>query len=240
MVSDILTMKTLLVGALATLMMAAPVQSAVGEEVDFQSNPINYPSDYRSNHSLGCLLLQECAAGVVELTDRKVLEDYYNKTFNVSSEFDEILGSLRKIGVKVYLARGEYFPPRTRGVYHPLSNIFYLNDEWMFQENHLMSVLRHEGWHAAQDCMAGTIDNAQIAVIYTEDKIPGFWKETAKRTYPAHVLPWEQEAMWAGHTENLTRDALRACETGAMWDQPGYEPTPLTRQYLIDKGYIKP
>lgn len=230
-------MKELLTGVLATLMLVSPVQSGVNTDYDFQPNPLKYPSDYRSNHSLGCLLLQECKVGVVELTSREVLEEYYDKEFNLSSEFDEIIESLQNIGVKVYLARGEYFPPRTRGVYHPLSNIFYLNDEWMFQENHLMSVLRHEGWHAVQDCMAGTINNAQIAVIHTEDKIPGLWKETARRTYPSHVLPWEQEAMWAGHTENLTRDALRACETGAMWTI--YEPTPLTREWLVREGYIK-
>ena len=165
-----LTMKKLLTGVFAALMMAAPVQAGVDTDYDFQPNPIKYPSDYRSNHSLGCLLLQECTVGVVELTSREVLEEYYNKDFNLPSEFDEIIESLQNIGVKVYLARGEYFPPRTRGVYHPLSNIFYLNDEWMFQENHLMSVLRHEGWHAAQDCMAGSIDNSQIAVIYMKTK----------------------------------------------------------------------
>jgi hypothetical protein len=36
----------------------------------------------------------------------------------------------------------------------------------------LMSVMRHEGWHAAQDCMAGTIDNSLIAIIKPEDECP--------------------------------------------------------------------
>ena len=49
-----------------------------------------------------------------------------------------------------------------------------------------MSVVRHEGWHAAQDCMAGTIKNNMIAIIKNEEDVPGIWKEMVKRTYPAH------------------------------------------------------
>ena len=40
-----------------------------------------------------------------------------------------------------------------------------------------------------------------------------------------------------GRTEGMTVDALNACATGAMWTI--YEPTPLTRKYLVDEGFIK-
>jgi hypothetical protein len=30
-------------------------------------------------------------------------------------------------------------------------------------------------------------------------------------------LPWEREAMWAGHTEGMTQKALQACAAGEMW-----------------------
>jgi hypothetical protein len=43
--------------------------------------------------------------------------------------------------------------------------------------------------------------------------------------------------MWAGKVENMTANALEACETGAMWNI--YEPTPLTRKFLVDNGYIR-
>ena len=108
----------------------------------------------------------------------------------------------------------------------------------MNKSGHLMSVMRHEGWHAAQDCMAGTIDNSYIAVIRNDEEIPELWKEMARRTYPVSAVPWEQEATWAGRTEGMTLEALRACASDTpMWDI--IDPTPLTRQFLVDKGYIK-
>jgi len=100
-----------------------------------------------------------------------------------------------------------------------------------------MSVMRHEGWHAAQDCMAGTIDNSFIAIIMPEDTVPMIWRELAERTYPKSALPWEAEASWAGRTESMTANALNACAAGEMWNE--YEPTPLTRKFLVEKGYIR-
>ena len=100
----------------------------------------------------------------------------------------------------------------------------------------LMSVMRHEAWHAAQDCMGGTIDNNIIALIYPENKVPEIWQEMVRRTYPKPSWPWEKEATWAGKTEGMTLAALKACNTGAMWEV--FEPTPLTREYLIEEGYM--
>ena len=204
---------------------------------DLQQNPINYPTDYYSAESMGCLLLQECTEGVVQITSQKDLEEYYGASYDLGTEFDEMLQSLTKIGSNVYIAPEEYFPAGHRGVYHTVSNNFYLNAAFMHRQGTLMSVMRHEAWHAVQDCMAGTIDNTFIAVIMNSDDIPQLWKDIAEKTYPENVVAWEQEAIWAGKTEGVTVDALKACETGAMWEI--YEPTPLTRQYLIDYGYIK-
>ena len=88
----------------------------------------------------------------------------------------------------------------------------------------LMQLMRHEGWHAAQDCMAGTIKNSMIAIIKPEDEVPLIWRVLAERTYPAEAVPWEAEAGWAGRTENMTQDALDSCAAGTMWKD--YEPTP--------------
>jgi len=120
--------------------------------------------------------------------------------------------------------------------YHTVGNNFFLNREYMSRPNILMQVMRHEGWHAAQDCMAGTIDNSLIAIIKPEEDVPMIWRVMAERTYPEHAVPWEAEAGWAGRTEGMTKDALSACAKGKMWEV--YEPTPLTRKYLVDMGYI--
>lgn len=101
----------------------------------------------------------------------------------------------------------------------------------------MMSVMRHEGWHAAQDCMAGTIKNSLIAIILPEENVPMIWRTLAERTYPSSAVPWEAEAGWAGRTEGMTQKALSACASGQMWLE--YEPTPLTRQWLTENGYIK-
>ena len=107
----------------------------------------------------------------------------------------------------------------------------------MHEQGILMSVMRHEGWHAAQDCMAGTIDNSMIAIILPEEEIPVIWRVMAERTYPESAVPWEAEAGWAGRTDDVTAKALEACAEGNMWET--YSPTPLTRKWLVENGFIK-
>jgi hypothetical protein len=203
---------------------------------DFQSNPIDYPDDYYSNHSMGCLLLGECKEGVVEIKSLTDIERYYDQSYPNRQELNDILYELRLAGSKVFIAPSDYFPVGHRGVYHTVSNNFYLNAQHVHRFHVLMSVMRHEAWHAAQDCMGGTINNNIIALIMSEDKVPEIWQEMVKRTYPENTWPWEKEATWAGKTEGMTLKALKACNTGAMWEI--YPPTPLTREYLIKEGYM--
>jgi len=193
----------------------------------------------KSYDAMGCMLLRECTDNVKKIHSiRDLGNNYPDSNFNlIADEFNSMLVSLEQVGVNVFLADEKYFPPGHRGVYHTVSNNFFLNEDYMHNQGVLMSVMRHEGWHVAQDCMAGTINNSIIAIIKPEDSVPPMWAEIAKRTYMGSVLPWEREAMWAGHTEGMTADALKACATGAMWEV--YPPTPLTRQFLEDKGYIK-
>ena len=197
--------------------------------------------DYYTNHSMGCMLLQECTDDVMEVFSLLDVSSQYDNTeafTPVANEFNNMLVSLNQVGVNVYLADEKYFPVGHRGVYHTVSNNFFLNKAFMGRPGTLMSVMRHEGWHAAQDCMAGTIDNSLIAIIMPEDDVPMLWQEMVKRTYALQpgAIPWEKEAMWAGKTEGMTMAALDACAAGEMWNV--YPPTPLTRKYLVEKGYI--
>ena len=195
---------------------------------------------YHSNDSMGCMLLRECTDGVKEVFSLLDVSSEYPNTDEftfVANEFNNMLTSLNSVGVKVFLADAKYFPHTHRGVYHTVGNNFFLNRKYMGRPSTLMQVMRHEGWHAAQDCMAGTINNSLIAIILPEEDVPMIWRVMAERTYPEHAVPWEAEAGWAGRTENMTKDALTACATGRMWEI--YEPTPLTRKYLEDNGYIQ-
>jgi hypothetical protein len=196
--------------------------------------------DYFTMHSMGCMLLQECTDDVREVFSLLDVSSQYDNTeafTPVANEFNNMLVSLNQVGVNVYLADEKYFPVGHRGVYHTVSNNFFLNRRFMNRPGTLMSVMRHEGWHAAQDCMAGTIDNSLIAIIKPEDQVPSLWREIVERTYPPSAQPWEAEATWAGKTEGMTMAALDACATGSMWNV--YPPTPLTREYLVKEGYIK-
>ena len=190
--------------------------------------------------SMGCMLLRECTEDVEQVYSIIDISSKYGdpeKFTFVAKEFNEMLLYLNQVGVNVFIADERYFPVGHRGVYHTVGNNFFLNKSFMGRPRTLMSVMRHEGWHAAQDCMAGTIENDVIAVIKNEEDIPSLWREMAENTYPSHVVPWEAEATWAGRTEGMTMDALKACAAGEMWKV--YPPTPLTKQYLIDEGYIK-
>ena len=194
---------------------------------------------YNSMDAMGCMLLQECTDNVEEVFSLLDISSQYENperyTF-ASQEFNSMLMTLNQIGVKVYLADQKYFPMMHRGVYHTVSNNFYLNRRYMDDPAVLMQLMRHEGWHAAQDCMAGTINNNMIAIIKPEEEVPMIWRVMAERTYPESAVPWEAEAGWAGRTEGMTQAALEACATGKMWEI--YEPTPMTGEWLKENGYL--
>ena len=195
---------------------------------------------FNTMDAMGCMLLRECTDGVKEVFSLLDVSSEYPNTDEftfVANEFNNMLTSLNSVGVKVFLADSKYFPHTHRGVYHTVSNNFFLNRKYMGKPGTLMQVMRHEGWHAAQDCMAGSIKNSMIAIIKPEEDVPMIWRVMAERTYPKSAVPWEAEAGWAGRTEKMTMDALAACAAGEMWKV--YPPTPMTREWLEENGYIK-
>ena len=195
---------------------------------------------FYSMDAMGCMLLRECTKDVEEVFSILDVSSKYPNTeeyTHVALEFNNMLMSLNQIGVKVFLADERYFPKMHRGVYHTVSNNFFLNKKYMDNPGTLMMVMRHEGWHAAQDCMAGSIDNSMIAIIHNEEEVPMIWRTLAERTYPKSAVPWEAEAQWAGRTEGMTMKALQSCAAGTMWED--YELTPLTRKWLQEEGFIK-
>ena len=224
-------MRKIIMGMLAAASITAPVLA----------DPIK-EKEYFTPHATGCMLLQECTDHVQEL---KTVSDL-NKDKNLSDidysiiadEFNSLIRSLNTVGAKVFLADSRYFPVGHRGVYHTVSNNFFLNVAHMTRPGTVMSVMRHEGWHAAQDCMAGTINNNFIAIIMNEEDVPKIWQAIAKDTYKSqpHAIPWEKEAYWAGHTEGMTAAALKSCAAGTMWTD--YDPTPMTREWLVENGYL--
>jgi len=196
---------------------------------------------YYTMDSMGCMILRECTDEVYKVKSISTIADEHpNSNYNIIvDEFHRMLFALDQVGVGVFIADEKYFPVGHRGVYHTVSNNFFLNKTYMRLPGTLMSVMRHEGWHAAQDCMAGSIKNSLIAIIKPEKDVPMIWQNIATKTYKSmpSAIPWEKEAFWAGHTENMTMEALESCARGTMWTD--YEPTPKTREWLEENGFIK-
>ena len=193
-------------------------------------------------HAQGWMLLRECTDYVQELktvSDLNKHEELSDIDYSiVADEFNALIRSLNAVGAKVFLADMRYFPIGHRGVYHTVGNNFFLNVAHMHRPGTMMSVMRHEGWHAAQDCMAGSIKNNFIAIIHNQEEVPKMYQAIAKSAYKTqpHAIPWEKEAYWAGHTEGMTQAALESCARGTMWTD--YEPTPMTREWLIENGHL--
>ena len=201
-----------------------------------------------SLEAMGCMKLKECTDDVIAITSIDQIKEYYRETYNQSwqptkedeTEIIALINRLNEVGVEVYLAHDQYFMPNNRGLYYTDVNRLFLNEWFLMDPRALLSVLRHEGWHAAQDCMAGTINNSFIAVIYDDMLIPQKYKVLADLRYgmlQPRAIPWEQEAIWAGNKYGMTADALNACGSGVMWEE--YKPTPLTEKWLVKNGYIK-
>ena len=76
---------------------------------------------YNSMDAMGCMLLRECTDGVEEVISMLDISSQYENPERYTSqalEFNNMLTSLHRVGVKVYLADPKYFPPMHRGVYH--------------------------------------------------------------------------------------------------------------------------
>ncbi len=187
-------MKKIMMAAVAAVAVALPALS------DPNHDP-KITKGYHTMDAMGCMLLRECTNGVDKIESIATVADEYPDTdFDfVADEFNAMLVALEQVGVGVFLADSKYFPHTHRGVYHTVSNNFFLNRKFMGSTNYLMRVMRHEGWHAAQDCMAGSINNSLIAIIKPEEEVPMIWRVMAERTYPANAVPWESRADGQSH-----------------------------------------
>ena len=179
-------------------------------------------------------MLKECTEGVKKVSTWSDLGPEYEIA---AEEIDEIVQALDKVGAAVYLADEKYFAFRMRGVYDVRGNSMFLNAFYIDQPTKMIQVIRHEGWHAAQDCMAGTLNNTFTALIHPEEAVPDWIRRGAERTYPKRVLPFEAEAMWAMYVEDKTVEALKVCGgPKKMWEH--YTPTPLTGEWLKKEGFM--
>jgi len=197
---------------------------------------------WKTNDSLGCMMMRECRDEVSQIHgigDLEIAFEYSNFD-SVSEETDGLIKELAKMGVGVYLANEKYFPRGHAGVYYTVGNNFFLNESYADDPIQMLQTLRHEAWHAAQDAMAGTIKNNNIAIIRPEEDVPQAYVLATNIAYASQpqAIPWEKEAKWAGGTPNMTLEVLRVINETNNRPWEVIEPTPLTRLWLVRNGYI--
>ena len=119
--------------------------AAHGMTVPVEAGEEKIIKGYYTMDAMGCMLLKDCTDGVERINSSLDLERAYPDADwdLVEDEFDRIMIAFKKIGVHVHLADEKYFPPGHRGVYHTVSNHFYLNKSFMHRPHVLMSVVRH-------------------------------------------------------------------------------------------------
>ena len=187
----------------ASLMIASPINAESFNEI------INSRS-----HTLKCMIYRKCKDGVKPINNiSDIASSYPNSDFgNVADEFNRMLTSFNKIGVKVFLGDKKYFPQLYRAVYSSRKNNIYLNKAYMGDPGGLIRSTRHEGWHVAQDCKVG-MKNRQMKPIISEKYIPKSYQKSAERIYgdESDDLMYEKGAHWSGFVVGMTEAALESC-----------------------------
>ena len=194
--------------------------------------------NWKTPNSMGCMMVRACKDQTELITSWKDLGSGYDKhEYELSTIFDAI----NKLGIKVYLAGDKYFTSKTRGLYNVKGNNLFINRKYLDNNQLIVEVIRHEGWHAVQDCMAGSVNNNMTAIVWPKGKIPGWVMEGAKNDYAdAPVsIPYEAEARWAAHSNYETADGLKTCAdpTVKMWER--YPPIRSTAAWLLKNGYLR-
>ena len=157
---------------------------------------------FHTHVSMQCMKEKECTVGVVEVE----LE-------GKQAESREILNNLNEIGVEVYRAIPQYFKKEFRAVYYSDKKLIFINMGYVYNKNDLLEVLRHEGWHVAQDCEAG-FDSPELTPIYEYSEVPQKFKDDALERYgfDPFVIKIETEAIWAMYTPKMTINELEKCK----------------------------
>ena len=211
-------MKKLLTGLLTSLTLCTPL---VAHELKEEH--------YFSGVAMGCMKLGECTEGI-----------YPVKSRHHSGETKEILEHLEDLEIKVYRADPKYFKDEYRGLYYSDHNKIFINNGFVKDQPSFLRILRHEGWHVAQDCMAGSLANSDIMSILEHTKIP---EDIIQETFDRYgygdpmVIRIEREAVMAMYKADMTRDALSVCNSDEkMWDV--YFPPKKTWSYLYWNAWI--
>ena len=217
-------MKRVLFGLLASVALVVP--SLAQQQIEKEE----YDDVFYTYEAMQCMRHEKCTAGVNEVKA---------KDFDYNPEIKTILTNLDKMGVTVHEAIPEYFVDEYRALYYSDVNRIYLNKKYTDDPGMFIRALRHEAWHAAQDCMGGGMHNSDIMPMLDANKIPAeVVEETfARYGFDPHTVRIEREAVWSMDNPWMTVDALEACNSDTpIWET--YFPPKRTWSYLYWEGLV--
>ena len=217
-------MKRVLFGLLASVALVVP--SLAQQQIEKEE----YDDVFYTYEAMQCMRHEKCTAGVNEVKA---------KDFDYNPEIKTILTNLDKMGVTVHEAIPEYFVDEYRALYYSDVNRIYLNKKYTDDPGMFIRALRHEAWHAAQDCMGGGMHNSDIMPMLEATTIPDeVVQETfARYGFDPHTVRIEREAVWSMDMPWMTVEALKACNSDTpIWET--YFPPKRTWSYLYWEGLV--
>ena len=217
-------MKRVLFGLLASVALVVP--SLAQQQIEKEE----YDDVFYTYEAMQCMRHEKCTAGVNEVKA---------KDFDYNPEIKTILTNLDKMGVTVHEAIPQYFVDEYRALYYSDVNRIYLNKKYTDDPGMFIRALRHEAWHAAQDCMGGGMHNSDIMPMLEATTIPDeVVQETfARYGFDPHTVRIEREAVWSMDNPWMTVDALEACNSDTpIWET--YFPPKRTWSYLYWEGLV--
>ena len=124
---------------------------------------------WKTPNSMGCMMVRACKDETKLIRSWKDLGSKYSE---YAYELNRIFSSFDKVGIKSYIAGDKYFTPKTRGLYNVKGNNLFISEDIIDNPEMVMGVIRHEGWHAVQDCMAGSVTNGMSALVWPKGEVP--------------------------------------------------------------------
>jgi len=218
-------MKRVLFGLLASVALVVP--SLAQEQKEYEG----YDDVFYTYEAMQCMRHEKCTAGV----DQVKAND-----FDYNPEIKTILTNLDMMGVTVHEAIPQYFVDEYRALYYSDVNRIYLNKKYTDDPGMFIRALRHEGWHAAQDCMGGGMHNSDIMPMLDGNMIPAdvIQDTFARYGFDPTVVRIEREAVWAMDMPWMTVEALKACNSDTpIWET--YFPPKRTWSYLYWNGHVE-
>jgi hypothetical protein len=156
-----------------------------------------------------CVMHLECEKGIEPIDSWRDLGNDFRPW---SVELRKTFSLMNKLGIKPHIADKKYFDENTRGSYNYVSNKFFINKRYLNSPKIVLYTIRHEGWHAVQDCMGGTLYNPKYKLALDKDiEIPDWIVEDAKNNYDKKEVPYEVEAIYASTSSRRTIEGLKSC-----------------------------